>query len=434
MRTPSIFKILNAKFRTGLLQFGRARSGTVAMIFGLSLLPVTLAIGVAIDYSRIVSYSSRLNAAADAGALAGASVTHDPVSGAVVDPNILHPLRLAAATGAFQANLANSPQFQNVAFSMTEISGGVSVTANATINHAFASLLNMKSTRLGAKANAVQRATTPLEVVFVLDNTGSMGQFNKMPLLKASMQKFLGKLQNAATAKNPVKVGLVPFTTMVKMNPGSAIGQPWLKQNAADTLFWQGCFSDRNQPYDVDNTPATSATPATQFEAADGSTPPNMFPYLFASPCNISPMVPLTNNFVNFGSQINAMTPNGATNPTIGLAWGLQMLTPSPPFNNATLFNSGTQKVLVFLTDGLSTQNRWTNNAAAIDARATLACAAIRAKNIKIYSIGLMQENATLLTNCASTPANHFFVANPTQIPDLFDMIANDMITLRLSK
>ena len=48
-------------------------SGNVAMIFAVSLLPIALSAGVAIDYMRMVDTKSKLQASLDAAALAGAA-------------------------------------------------------------------------------------------------------------------------------------------------------------------------------------------------------------------------------------------------------------------------------------------------------------------------------------------------------------------------
>jgi hypothetical protein len=131
-------------------------------------------------------------------------------------------------------------------------------------------------------------------------------------------------------------------------------------------------------------------------------------------------------------SAVNAMTPNGNTNLTIGLAWGLQMLTPGEPFNVGTPFGGGYTKIMVFVTDGLNTQNRSTTNAAEMDARTQLVCNNIKSKGVTLYTIGVIDENASLLTNCASSPSKHYFAPSADQIPDLFDLISGDLVNVRL--
>ena len=51
-------------------RLGRDKSGNVLMIVGLSIIPLTFSAGMAIDYSRAMRLQTKLNAAADAAALA----------------------------------------------------------------------------------------------------------------------------------------------------------------------------------------------------------------------------------------------------------------------------------------------------------------------------------------------------------------------------
>jgi Flp pilus assembly protein TadG len=53
--------------------FRRANSGNVAITFGLTLLPITLAVGAAVDYSFANRTKAVLDSYADAAALAAAN-------------------------------------------------------------------------------------------------------------------------------------------------------------------------------------------------------------------------------------------------------------------------------------------------------------------------------------------------------------------------
>src|ERR1700730_5649915 len=58
--------------------FGRSRSGNVAMMFGISIIPLLVAIGVGVDYGRVIDVRTKLNAAADAATLAALSKKANP--------------------------------------------------------------------------------------------------------------------------------------------------------------------------------------------------------------------------------------------------------------------------------------------------------------------------------------------------------------------
>ena len=68
-------------------------------------------------------------------------------------------------------------------------------------------------------------------------------------------------------------------------------------------------------------------------------------------------------------NKIDAMQPNGNTNQAIGLQMGWQSLTASPFTIPAMDPNYKYQQVIILLTDGLNTQDRWYSNAV-LDRRA----------------------------------------------------------------
>jgi len=72
--------------------------GTVAVLFGLALIPVALAAGISIDYARALTARHQLQNAADAAAIAGARI-----------PAMANLNRADAARIAFEANVAQTP-------------------------------------------------------------------------------------------------------------------------------------------------------------------------------------------------------------------------------------------------------------------------------------------------------------------------------------
>lgn len=72
--------------------------------------------------------------------------------------------------------------------------------------------------------------------------------------------------------------------------------------------------------------------------------------------CDTAPLQPLTADRTLLTSAINAMTPNGATNVTEGIAWGMRTLTSGEPFTEARPESErGNDKIMVVLTDGANT-------------------------------------------------------------------------------
>ena len=62
--------------------FGESK-GSISVVFGLMLIPTTIAIGAGVDFSRALQLKSQMQSAADAAALAGASAYKDATSGSL---------------------------------------------------------------------------------------------------------------------------------------------------------------------------------------------------------------------------------------------------------------------------------------------------------------------------------------------------------------
>jgi len=127
------------------------------------------------------------------------------------------------------------------------------------------------------------------------------------------------------------------------------------------------------------------------------------------------------------------MIPTGNTNVTIGLQVAFQMLSPVAPFHAAAPQND-LDKVIILLTDGDNTQNRWSTSQTAIDNRTKLACANAKAANIKLYTVRVINGNASLLQQCATLPSMYYDVQNAAQLSAVFSTIAQNLANLRVAK
>ena len=104
------------------------------------------------------------------------------------------------------------------------------------------------------------------------------------------------------------------------------------------------------------------------------------------------------------------MSPNGSTNQAIGLAWAWQSLTASPFTIPAMDPSKVYKQVIILLTDGLNTQDRWygdgMHTSTEVDARQQILCNNIKASGVKIYTVQVNtggDPTSTLLQNCASS-------------------------------
>ncbi len=206
-------------------------------------------------------------------------------------------------------------------------------------------------------------------------------------------------------------------TSSVTKTGAAPYNHNWIV-NARST--WGGCIMDRNQSDDISNTAPTGST--TNFPAEN------------TSACPPGTVTPLTSDWGNLNAQVSAMTAAGNTNQTVGLAWGWQTLTNSAPYHPGAL-PLDTSRVIILLTDGENTQNRWSSSASSIDDRTELICENIKDDDIIVYTVRMIDGNASLLRGCATNQSDDYYksLSNADELQGAFHRIAIAITNLRLS-
>ncbi len=217
---------------------------------------------------------------------------------------------------------------------------------------------------------------------------------------------------------------------------------------------WTGCVADRTQPGDASTaTPSSDVTtkyPANQYYE-------NGTPYCSSSSNpQLTPVIQLSYSWSTLKTAINNMQPTGGTDQAIGLSVGLQTLIAGSPMFTVPAEdpNWSYNRVIILLSDGLNTEDRWpdygngmTQNGTKIDDRQALLCQNIKNQidpqtNKPMYTIYTIQVNtsspadptSTVLQNCASSPDKFFMLTSSTQIVSAFNTIGTQLSQLRLSK
>jgi len=430
-----------------LTRFLHDRTAGVAPLLGLCLIPLLTAVGAAVDYSRAASVRTALQMALDSTALMlskeAQGLSNDQISG--------------KATNYFNA-LFHRPEVNSVQvtqeFGSPQLgSFSLKVTGTTTLPTIFWRFLGTDKVDINATGEVVW-GIKKLNLALALDNTGSMSSNNKMTELKKAAHTLLTTLKNAEKVPGDIKVSIIPFATDVNIGTGN-VGAAWINWSGdeahgswdenngtcsksisnpksktkctnaggvwtpASHSTWNGCVMDRDQNNDVLNT-ATGSGGSTSYYAHQASACPTA-------------MMPLSTDWTALNAKIDAMTPTGNTNVTIGLQMAWQTLSPVAPFS-APAPALDLDKVIIALTDGDNTQNRWSSTQSVIDARTDKVCTNPTADNIKIYTIRVINGNATLLRNCASKPEMYYEVAQASQLNSVFGAIAQNLANLRIAK
>ena len=473
-------------------QFIREERANIAMIFALSFVTLISSVGAGIDLSRALVAKSRLASALDAAALAVGSTN-----------GLNNQQMQTLAQQYFDANYPTGALGTHNPVTVTPNGQRINLSVTGSIPTVLLQIVMIPKFDL-AVDNEVVRSVTKLRVALVLDNTGSMTQTDatgasKISALRTASHQLLTRLQNAAINPGDVQVAIIPFAKDV--NAGAAsFNANWIRWTEWDSSVdpsgqasltgswstntfctgssctcnayplindtlghaartcscsgsgssktcktktwvpnahntWSGCVMDRDQNKDTQNDTATLVDATTLFPAEQynyGSTNTNY--------CNtLTSLMSLSFDWAALNTKIDAMQAGGGTNQTIGLAWGWQALSQGSPLM-APPIDPTIQNVIVLLSDGLNTQDRWpangngVNPAPAVDARMTLACANAKAANVMIYTVLVMSGNSAVLQSCASDATKYFELTTAGAIVTAFNQIGTELANLHLSR
>ena len=186
--------------------------GVVIAIVALAIIPIFAAAGLAIDVGRSYLLKSKLSYALDAAGLA---------AGRAFDSDN----RLDDALMFFEANFkeANTgaslaPGSPSVTFD--DENNVVTVEAKATMPTHFMTVAGIDEMTVSARA-VIQREMRGMELVLVMDNTGSMRGSGKMDAMKDAATELVDILYGDRETVPNFWVGLVPYAATVNIGSDS---------------------------------------------------------------------------------------------------------------------------------------------------------------------------------------------------------------------
>lgn len=197
--------------------FATNEDGATAIIYALVLLPLILIIGLAIDFSRIRSAQSHLQAAVDGATLSSAIDFADSASLAPGD-------RLTIAEETFEAiyvaDIASAlGGFETLSIDVDRAGdAGIRGTVSGRLDLAFGGFFGRESIDLGASSAAEASPPQDLEIILALDNTGSMFRNNRFNLMRSATKGFVDTILEAAVTPDQTYIGVVPWATTVNIN------------------------------------------------------------------------------------------------------------------------------------------------------------------------------------------------------------------------
>lgn len=435
----------------------RCRRGAVAVGFVVTLTTILAMCFLAIDVARLRLAQTRLHNALDAAALAGTRDIHSPSLEAdvrkVFDANFESAGRLAELTSFQVQPIRDAHGIRRLRL---RAEARLASPLGALLDHAGLEWLEIEA------RNETVRTTRGLELVMVLDNTGSMSRDTRIADLRAAAHELTDMLFDGKESQAGLRVGIVPFVANVNIGTDH-VG--WLRtppRSGFAPTTWKGCVLARTGGYDesdappstrsfrafrwpsmdrvgywftplYDNDPSTPWSPLNiwprygrvdeRHEAGDAGYGPN----LGCGPA----ILPLSPAASRVRAKIDEMQPwhRGGTMANMGLVWGWRALSPrwdglwrSAEGDAVTILPYDarlTNKAIILMTDGRNVWHMQDYTAyrfpqdyllgnRSIDTRLLSVCGKVKNKDILLYTItfgdNINAWTRQLYDTCASAP------------------------------
>ena len=438
---------IHAAARELIRNFSANNKGNIAILFGIAAIPLVCFVGAAVDYTRANKARSAMQSALDSAAL---MLAKD------LSSNTITASEINTKAQAYFKALYTSKEAKSVTVSAT-YTAGASQGSNIVVNGAgnietgFMKIAGFPKIDFNASSTSVW-GNVKMRVAIALDVTGSMDDDGKMTAMKPAAKALIDQIGALSKSTGDVYVSIIPFAKDVNVGASNYTAS-WINwtaweadpnnQNCTIILIfknctgpkakttWNGCITDRDPDYDTKNTTPTSDN-TTKFYAEQYDACP-------------AQLLPLTTDFAAAKSKVDSLTANGGTNQPIGIAWAWQSLTQGAPLNAPADDPAAvTSKVLIVMSDGLNTQNRWpamgngqVQYNGQIDARQKIQCDNIKATGIIVYAMQINTRGdptSTVLQNCASSSDKFVMVTSSSQIMTAFTQIGSSLSKLRVAK
>ncbi|MFT4091208.1 MAG: VWA domain-containing protein [Asticcacaulis sp.] len=257
----------------------------------------------------------------------------------------------------------------------------------------------------------------------VVDQTGAVVTTNNLDNYNKA---YPGDAYNQTHIRDTYGTGNGYGATEAKVVKGTSRSVPTITHLPAVVdrkSDWLGCINDRNQPYDVSAESPSIEKPDSLYRAVGCEN--SKMPYVLG----------LTDDIAKVKTHMNTLTPMGYTNITIGVQWGMEVLSAGAPMEGGVEWHDrATEKYMILVTDGENTRSRFTSTPTEIDKRTKMACETARAQGITIFVVRVMEGNTTLLRECATKPEFFYDLKSADQLGQALVDVFNAMKKTRLTQ
>ena len=345
-------------------RFWRDDSGNL-IVFALCLfIAMTMFGGLAVDVMRYETVRTKLQNTLDRSTLAAASLTQDMDAETVVNE--------------YFAKAELSQYLKDVNVNEGINYREVTADALAATNPLFLHMIGINDLDAPGHSMAEQRITN-VEIVLVLDVSGSMGSNSRLVNLKTAAKEFVDTVLSS-DGEDRISIAIVPFNGQV--NLGADLRAKFAVTDGPNVTN-VNCVDLPPATYNTLALPTTTSLPMTAYadsysttNKSSSHTAPTNNSYATVNtgnvwcPASSANIVRLpSNNAATLKAQIDGLTAIGATSINAGMRWGTALIDPALRTMYSELITAGkidntwsgrpydytdeeAMKIIILMTDG----------------------------------------------------------------------------------
>lgn len=329
------------KIRDMFKVWAQGIGGNVGTMMAFMSVPLILAIGAAVDYSKVTSDVNRAQAAADAAALAGAKQYYE---------NFKRREVRSAGNNFGDINFDNKFGIgdYDVKTVLRRLDDGnleVRATIAGETENSFMGLIGKPVSPWTVKASSRIEAPPGLEVILVLDISYSM-RGAKIKNMKSAVEQFINKIEPYKQGQSHLTVSIIPYGGSVNLGIAA---EGWLSSvdGLAHSRRFYGCFRNKN----IDRKKAGQLQAYQQGRGGRSK--------VILCPSEKSRALLFSRDKAQLINHVRGLDLSWGTDSPQGLSWASRFLDnewreDARDFaeNRPIFINSNTEKIVVLLTDG----------------------------------------------------------------------------------
>ena len=436
--------------------------GNIAIIFALSLIPILAIVGVAVDTQMTLTQKNKVQAVVDSAVIFGARQMQEGASRTAVAQDV--DAYVTALLKQQSSSLDCAPVAVEYKEDTQDIDASIYCSQPTTLSNV------MGQTKMNFRVRSGSTyGIGKVDVAFVFDVSGSMGNSGKMADLKAAALDAVNTLLPASydTAKlDDVRLAMTSYDTMVNAgsyfkavtnkNPTRTYTTTYDKKTNVCVKWKNGSCKE----YDTVPTVATKTItskcvkerlgaqaftdappgPGAWIEEAEATFNTSTEKWTVETCNDIGPL-PLTDSRSSLKAYIDNLDDFSMTAGHMGVAWGWYLIDPKwdsvwPSASKPLPYDEpDSAKAIIMMTDGEFNSYFSGGEQGNSFEQAKKMCDAAKEEHIVIYTVAFQapKQGQDILNYCATSAEHAFEPENGQELKDAYSMIAKSISDLRIT-